>query len=179
PQLARALRPEGDGAAVGRGAALDDRGKEARLRGSGQVLCRSEIAKVPVAELISKSYAERRRKLIDPARANARPTHGEPKPADTIYMTVADKAGNAVSLIQSNYSSFGSSHVAGGLGFALQNRGTSFALDPSHPNWLQPHKRPFHTIIPGFVTKDGKAWLSFGLMGGDMQARGTPRFRST
>src|SRR5262249_20127789 len=108
PQLARALRPEGDGAAVGRGAALDDRGQEARLRGSGQVLCRSEIAKVPVAELISKSYAERRRKLIDPARANARPTHGEPKPADTIYMTVADKDGNAVSLIQSNYSSFGS-----------------------------------------------------------------------
>jgi gamma-glutamyltranspeptidase/glutathione hydrolase len=87
-------------------------------------------------------------------------------------MTVADKAGNAVSLIQSNFNSFGSSHVAGELGFVLQNRGSSFALDPSHANRLEPHKRPFHTIIPGFVTKDGKAWLSFGLMGGDMQAQG-------
>jgi gamma-glutamyltranspeptidase/glutathione hydrolase len=131
-----------------------------------------EFAKVPVAELISKPYAARRGKLIDPARANARPSHGDPKPADTIYMTVADKAGNAVSLIQSNFNSFGSSHVAGELGFVLQNRGSSFALDPSHANCLEPHKRPFHTIIPGFVTKDGKAWLSFGLMGGDMQAQG-------
>jgi gamma-glutamyltranspeptidase / glutathione hydrolase len=131
-----------------------------------------EFAKVPVAELISKPYAQRRGKLIDPARSNARPTHGDPKPADTIYMTVADKAGNAVSLIQSNFNSFGSSHVAGELGFVLQNRGSSFALDPLHANRLEPHKRPFHTIIPGFVTKDGKAWLSFGLMGGDMQAQG-------
>jgi gamma-glutamyltranspeptidase / glutathione hydrolase len=131
-----------------------------------------EFAKVPVAELISKPYAARRGKLIDPARANARPSHGDPKPADTIYMTVADKAGNAVSLIQSNFNSFGSSRVAGELGFVLQNRGSSFALDPSHANCLEPHKRPFDTIIPGFVTKDGKAWLSFGLIGGDTQAQG-------
>ncbi len=77
-----------------------------------------------------------------------------------------------MSLIQSNYMGFGSQHVAGDLGFALQNRGCLFALDDAHANRLAPHKRPFHTIIPGFVTRDGKPWLSFGLMGGDMQAQG-------
>ena len=131
-----------------------------------------EFAKVPVAELISKEYASRRGKLIDPAKANEHPTHGDPKPADTIYLTVADGQGNAISLIQSNFHNFGSGHVAGDLGFPLQNRGCLFNLDPSHPNRLEPHKRPFHTIIPGFVTKGGKPWLSFGLMGGDMQAQG-------
>ena len=131
-----------------------------------------EFSKVPVAELISKEYASRRGKLIDLAKANDRPTHGDPKPADTIYLTVADKFGNAISLIQSNFHGFGSGHVAGDLGFPLQNRGCLFALDPSHANRLEPGKRPFHTIIPGFVTKDGKPWLSFGLMGGDMQAQG-------
>ena len=131
-----------------------------------------EFARVPVAELISKPYAARRGKLIDPTLANERPTSGDPKPADTIYMTVADKDGNAVSLIQSNFNGFGSDHVPGDLGFPLQNRGCLFALDPAHANRLEPHKRPFHTIIPGFVTKDGKPWLSFGLMGGDMQAQG-------
>jgi gamma-glutamyltranspeptidase/glutathione hydrolase len=87
-------------------------------------------------------------------------------------MTVADGAGNAISLIQSNFHSFGSGHVAGDLGFVLQNRGCLFALDPTHANHLEPRKRPFHTIIPGFVTQDDKPWLSFGLMGGDMQAQG-------
>ena len=131
-----------------------------------------EFARVPVAELVSKAYAARRGKLIDPSRADDKPTHGEPKAADTIYMTVADKDGNAVSLIESNFEGFGSGHVAGDLGFPIQNRGCLFALDPNHANRLEPRKRPFHTIIPGFVTKDGKPWLSFGLMGGDMQAQG-------
>ena len=92
--------------------------------------------------------------------------------ADTIYMTVVDRDFNCVSLIQSNFHGFGSQHVPGDLGFALQNRGCLFALDPNHLNRLEPRKRPFHTIIPGFVTKDGQPWLSFGLMGGDMQAQG-------
>jgi gamma-glutamyltranspeptidase / glutathione hydrolase len=131
-----------------------------------------EFARVPVAELISKPYAARRGNLISADHANDRPGPGDPLAADTIYMTVVDKDFNAVSLIQSNFSGFGSGHVAGDLGFPIQNRGALFALDPAHANRLEPHKRPFHTIIPGFVTRDGKPWLSFGLMGGDMQAQG-------
>ncbi|MDR3634207.1 MAG: gamma-glutamyltransferase [Isosphaeraceae bacterium] len=131
-----------------------------------------EFAKVPVAGLISKEYARRRLPLIARDRANEQPAPGDPLQADTIYLTVVDKDFNAVSLIQSNFSGFGSYHVPGRLGFPLQNRGCLFALDPAHANRLEPHKRPFHTIIPGFVTKDGKPWLSFGVMGGDMQAQG-------
>ncbi len=131
-----------------------------------------DFAKVPVGSLVSKEYAAARRKKINPARAADRPTAGEPTGADTIYLTVVDGRGNAVSLIESNYEGFGSDHVPGDLGFPIQNRGALFALDPGHPNRLEPHKRPFHTIIPGFVTKGGKPWLSFGLMGGDMQAQG-------
>lgn len=131
-----------------------------------------EKARVPVRELISKSYAAKRRPLIDPARANAHPTPGDPFQADTIYMTVVDKDFNAVSLIQSNFHGFGSFHVPGELGFALQNRGCLFALDETHANGLAPRKRPFQTIIPAFITRDGKPWMSFGLMGGDMQAQG-------
>jgi gamma-glutamyltranspeptidase / glutathione hydrolase len=131
-----------------------------------------EFARVPVKELVSKAYAARRGKLIDPDHANTKPTPGEPKAADTIYLTVVDGMGNAVSLIESNFEGFGSAHVAGDLGFPIQNRGCLFALDPDHANKLEPRKRPFHTIIPGFVTRDGKPWLSFGLMGGDMQAQG-------
>ena len=130
-----------------------------------------EFTKVPVEQLISKPYAATRAPLIRPDRANARPTAGDPAEADTIYLTVVDKDRNCVSLIQSNFHGFGSMHVPGDLGFALQNRGALFALDPAHGNVLAPHKRPFHTIIPGFVTKDGKPWLSFGVMGGDMQAQ--------
>jgi gamma-glutamyltranspeptidase/glutathione hydrolase len=129
-------------------------------------------AKVPVKELISKSYAAKRRTLINLAHANQRPAAGEPLQADTIYMTVVDRDFNCVSLIQSNFHGFGSNHVPGELGFALQNRGCLFALDETHPNRLEPGKRPFHTIIPGFITRDGKPWLSFGVMGGDMQAQG-------
>jgi gamma-glutamyltranspeptidase/glutathione hydrolase len=131
-----------------------------------------DFVKVPVASLISKEYARGRAHLIDRDRANAQPIAGEPGEADTIYMTVVDGDFNAVSLIQSNFSGFGSYHVPGDLGFPLQNRGCLFALDPAHANRLEPHKRPFHTIIPAFVTRDGQPWLSFGLMGGDMQAQG-------
>jgi gamma-glutamyltranspeptidase/glutathione hydrolase len=131
-----------------------------------------EKARVPVTELISKAYAAKRRPLIDPARANPHPAPGQPLEGETIYMTVVDKDFNCVSLIQSNFHGFGSYHVPGDLGFPLQNRGCLFALDESHPNGLEPRKRPFHTIIPGFITKEGKPWLSFGLMGGDMQAQG-------
>ncbi len=130
------------------------------------------FVKAPIATLISKPYADRRRTEMKADRANLRPMPGEPGAADTIYMTVVDRDFNCVSLIQSNFHAFGSHHVPGDLGFALQNRGNLFALDPNHLNRLEPRKRPFHTIIPGFVTKDGKPWLSFGLMGGDMQAQG-------
>ena len=131
-----------------------------------------DFGPLPVATLISKPYAARRRAEINPDQANLHPMPGDPAQADTIYMTVVDRDFNCVSLIQSNFHGFGSHHVPGDLGFVLQNRGCLFALDPNHLNRLEPRKRPFHTIIPGFVTKDGKPWLSFGLMGGDMQAQG-------
>jgi gamma-glutamyltranspeptidase/glutathione hydrolase len=129
---------------------------------------------VPVKELISKGYANRRRSLIDPARAQREIALEDPRlgASETIYMTVVDKDRNAISYIQSNYHAFGSGVVPGRLGFALQNRGNLFALDDTHPNRLEPHKRPFHTIIPAFVTRDGKPWMSFGVMGGDMQPQG-------
>jgi gamma-glutamyltranspeptidase/glutathione hydrolase len=132
------------------------------------------FAKVPFAELISKTYAKERRKLIDPSRARTDQEPGDPKlgQSDTVYLCVVDKDRNCVSLIQSNYESFGSGLVPGDLGFALQNRGTLFALDENHPNRLEPHKRPFHTIIPAMVTKAGKPWFVFGVMGGDMQPQG-------
>lgn len=130
--------------------------------------------KSPVAELISKPYADRRRKLIDPDRAAPEVHPGDPKlvQGDTIYMCVIDKDRNCCSLIQSNFFGFGSHVVPGDLGFALQNRGSLFALDDDHPNRLEPHKLPFHTIIPGLATRDGKPWLTFGVMGGDMQPQG-------
>jgi gamma-glutamyltranspeptidase/glutathione hydrolase len=131
-----------------------------------------DFAQLPIAALISKPYAARRRAELKLDHANLSPTAGEPAGADTIYMTVVDGDFNCVSLIQSNFHGFGSYHVPTDLGFALQNRGSLFALDPKHLNRLEPRKRPFHTIIPGFVTKAGQPWLSFGLMGGDMQAQG-------
>ena len=131
-----------------------------------------DFAHLPVATLISKPYAARRRAELKTDRANQNPTAGDPAQADTIYLTVVDRDFNCVSLIQSNFHGFGSHHVPAGLGFVLQNRGCLFALDPGHLNRLEPKKRPFHTIIPAFITKDGKPWLSFGLMGGDMQAQG-------
>ena len=134
----------------------------------------TDFAKVPVAELISKPYAARQRKRIDLQKAAFDVPAGDPLLAhgDTIYLTVVDKERNCCSFIQSLYFGFGSQVVPGDLGFALQNRGTLFSIDATHPNRLEPHKRPFHTIIPGFVTKDGQPWLSFGVMGGDMQPQG-------
>jgi gamma-glutamyltranspeptidase/glutathione hydrolase len=133
-----------------------------------------DFAEVPVKDLISKQYAARRRKLIDPNRALREIALEDPRlsASETIYMTVVDNDRNAISYIQSNYHGFGSGVVPGELGFALQNRGNLFALDDKHPNRLEPHKRPFHTIIPAFVTKDGEPWMSFGVMGGDMQPQG-------
>jgi gamma-glutamyltranspeptidase/glutathione hydrolase len=132
------------------------------------------FAKVPVAGLISKEYAEKRAKLIDPKRALTDIPPGDPKlsTSETIYLTVVDKDRNCVSLIQSNYFGFGSGHSAPGTGFGLQNRGCLFALDPAHANKLEPGKRPFHTIIPAMVTKDNKPFFTFGVMGGDMQPQG-------
>ncbi len=129
---------------------------------------------IPVAELISKPYAESRRKLIDPRRAARQVEAGNPalEQGDTIYLTTADAAGNMVSLIQSNYRGMGSGMTPDGLGFVLQDRGELFALEDGHFNVYAPGKRPFHTIIPGFVTKDGKPWLSFGVMGGATQPQG-------
>jgi len=131
-----------------------------------------EFADVPLSWLISKEYGKERAKLIDPKRANTNVTMGQPHKSDTIYLTAADKFGNMVSLIQSNYAGFGSRIVPGNVGFCIQNRGESFSLDPKHRNKLEGHKRPFHTIIPAFVTKDSKPVFSYGVMGGDFQPQG-------
>lgn len=127
---------------------------------------------VPLEKLISKEYAENRRKLINKSKASNRFDAGKLENGDTIYLTVADKDGNMVSLIQSTYYGFGSGLAVPELGFSLQNRGALFALDEDHANVYEPGKRPFHTIIPGFVTKDGKPYMSFGVMGGSMQPQG-------
>ncbi|TWT19334.1 gamma-glutamyltransferase [Luteimonas marina] len=129
----------------------------------------------PVARLISKDYARERGKLISMERALREVQPGTPKQldeGDTIYLTVADREGMMVSLIQSNYRGMGSGMAPPGLGFILQDRGEQFVLRADHPNGYAPGKRPFHTIIPAFATKDGKPWLSFGVMGGAMQPQG-------
>lgn len=133
-----------------------------------------DFVDVPVETLISKDYADSRRKLISSTKAAQSLAAGDLKlrDGDTIYMTVADSDGNMVSLIQSNYRGMGSGMTPGDLGFVLQNRAELFALDENHANVLEPGKRPFHTIIPAFVMKDGKPLMSFGLMGGAMQPQG-------
>src|SRR5437899_1443840 len=156
-----------------------------------------DFARIPLAGLLSKDYAANRRKLIDPNHAAKSVSAGSlesgvspanPKTAqltrlplqarsaldqgDTIYMCTADDEGNMVSLIQSNYRGMGSGIVVPGLGFMFQDRGELFSMDPAHANVYAPGKRPFHTIIPGFVMKDGKPWEAFGVMGGDMQPQG-------
>lgn len=144
------------------------------------------FTKTPIKTLLSSEYAAQRRALIDPAKAaKAVEPASIPAGSDTIYLTVADRDGMMVSLIQSNYRGMGSgmapfdvtaepgaTPATTGLGFILQDRGEQFALVPGHPNALAPGKRPFHTIIPAFITKEGKPWISFGLMGGAMQPQG-------
>ncbi len=123
---------------------------------------------IPVSALISKDYAQKRRALINPDKAAKRYDAGVVE-GDTIYLTVADKDGNMVSLIQSNYRGMGSGMTPPELGFILQNRGELFTLAPNHFNTYEPKKRPFHTIIPAMVTRNNKPWLSFGVMGGATQ----------
>ncbi len=126
---------------------------------------------IPVERLISKGYADERRMLIDPEHAARRYTADNPslEEGDTIYMTVADRAGTMVSLIQSNYRGMGTGLSPANLGFIFQDRGELFNLEEGHFNSYAPRKRPFHTIIPAFVTKDGEPFLSFGVMGGAVQ----------
>ena len=127
------------------------------------------FSKIPVKQLISKSYAKDRLKLINPEKASKSDQAGVLESGDTIYLTVADQYGNMISLIQSNYRGMGSGMVPPGLGFMLQDRGELFSLNKNHKNALEGGKRPFHTIIPAFVTKDGKPFMSFGVMGGATQ----------
>lgn len=128
----------------------------------------------PLEMLLSDAYADQRRALIsmDTAMKSAEPGAAPIQEGDTIYLTTSDASGMMVSLIQSNYRGMGSGMAPPGLGFIFQNRGEQFALTADHPNRFEPGKRPFHTIIPAFVTKDDKPWLSFGLMGGAMQPQG-------
>jgi gamma-glutamyltranspeptidase / glutathione hydrolase len=136
------------------------------------------FADVPVAGMLSKDYARQRAAGIDPARANCNVAAGEPPEAgDTVYLSVVDRDGNIVSLIQSNYSGFGSGLMAPGTGFGLQNRGASFRLDPAHPNALAPRKRPLHTIIPAFM-ENGDVRIAFGIMGGWNQSQAHAQFVS-
>lgn len=133
-----------------------------------------EFSHIPLRGLLSKTYAAERRALIQADRAAASFDTGNPAlhEGDTIYLCTADAAGNMVSLIQSNYRGMGSGIVVPGTGFALQDRGEMFTLQDDHANDYAPGKRPFHTIIPAFVMKDGRPWLAFGLMGGSMQPQG-------
>ena len=131
-----------------------------------------EFADVPLAWLISKEYGRQRAKRIDAKRAATDVLPGERQAGETIYLTAADNDGNMVSLIQSNYRGMGSGLCPDGLGFCLQDRGELFSLEEGHPNVYAPGKRPFHTIIPAFITKDGMPYLSFGVMGGETQPQG-------
>ena len=130
------------------------------------------FSKTPLTQLLSKKYADERRRLINPEKAAKIYSAGKIEAGNTIYLTVADKFGNMVSLIQSNYRGMGSGMCPTGLGFVLQDRGEMFSLQEGHNNMYAPGKRPFHTIIPAFITKNGKPWISFGVMGGDMQPQG-------
>jgi gamma-glutamyltranspeptidase/glutathione hydrolase len=131
----------------------------------------AHMTEVTAGDLLDPNYARERSKLIDPKRATIA-AHGVPKRGGTVYLTAADASGMMVSFIQSNYYGFGSGVVIPDTGIAMQNRGYGFVLDRDHPNCVGPRKRPFHTIIPGFVMRDGAPLMSFGVMGGPMQAQG-------
>ncbi|HKL19220.1 MAG TPA: gamma-glutamyltransferase, partial [Halalkalibaculum sp.] len=132
-----------------------------------------DFANVPLQKLLSEEYADQRRKLIgENAGSNIKAGASILEEGDTIYLTTADKDGNMVSLIQSNYRGMGSGIVVPSLGFVFQDRGELFSMDPDHANVYEPGKRPFHTIIPAFVMKDGEPFMSFGVMGGGMQPQG-------
>ena len=131
-----------------------------------------DFNEIPVEYLISKEYSDIRRKEINPMNAAKNVPPGNIENGDTIYLTTADSDGNMVSLIQSNYRGMGSGMIPTGLGFMLQDRGELFSLEDDHFNVYKPNKRPFHTIIPAFITKDGNPFVSFGLMGGAMQPQG-------
>ena len=135
------------------------------------------FAKIPVKGLLSQGYAKERAKLINPIKANCDVVAGELPSSDTTYLSVVDREGNIVSLIQSNYAAFGSGITVRGMGFALQNRGALFSLDSSHPNALAPRKRPFHTIIPAFMER-GNQHIGFGIMGGPNQPLAHAQFVS-
>jgi gamma-glutamyltranspeptidase / glutathione hydrolase len=135
-----------------------------------------EFVDVPVDGLLSKEYAEAQRARIDMSRAEPSPSAGVPGRGDTVYLSAADSDGNLVSFINSLYSGWGSGITAGDTGVMLQNRGQSFSLDPTHANVIAPGKRTRHTIIPGMLARDGKPLISFGIMGGDMQAQGHVQF---
>jgi gamma-glutamyltranspeptidase / glutathione hydrolase len=135
------------------------------------------FAKIPVKGILSKDYAQRRAKLIDPAKANCEVAPGSPPFSDTTYLSVVDREGNIVSLIQSNYEAFGAGVAVRGMGFVLQDRGALFSLDPSSPNALAPRKRPFHTIIPAFMER-GDQHIGFGIMGGANQPLAHAQFVS-
>ena len=126
---------------------------------------------VTPAQLLDPAYLKQRASEVDPARANPTPYTTGASP-DTVYLTAADASGMMVSMIQSNYRGFGSGIVVPGTGISLQNRGNGFTLEPGHPNQVGPRKRPYHTIIPGFATQRGEPSMSFGVMGGHMQAQG-------
>jgi gamma-glutamyltranspeptidase/glutathione hydrolase len=131
-----------------------------------------QFTDLPLEMLISKAYGSERRELIEPDRAAPTLPSADPEHGDTVYLSVGDRDGNMVSLIQSNYLGMGSGMTPGDLGFVLQNRGQLFSLEPGHPNVFAPGKRPFNTIIPAFVTVDGQRRISFGVMGGAMQPQG-------
>jgi gamma-glutamyltranspeptidase / glutathione hydrolase len=135
------------------------------------------FAKVPVKGLLSKEYAKERAGVIDLNKANCNPAPGKPPASETTYLTAVDREGNIVSLIQSNYAEFGSGITVRGMGFALQDRGALFSLDPDSPNVLAPRKRPFHTIIPAFMEK-GDQHIGFGIMGGPNQPLAHAQFAS-
>src|SRR6476646_5573732 len=135
------------------------------------------FAAVPVTGLLDKGYAKERAAKIDSGKANCNPVPGHPATSDTTYLAAVDKDGNIASLIQSNYSAFGSGVVVNGMGFALQNRGALFSLDAAHANALQPRKRPFHTIIPAFMER-GDVHIGFGIMGGANQPLAHAQFVS-